>query len=113
MIDGSRPNARVHKPCVRTTTLAFSRSSSAERARPTSGDTPRTVNSSGETRAASSRSGDATPDNSYVALRNAAVPEYDRAASRMISKSGAEKSNLSTGAPGMRSKITTSCRGSL
>ncbi len=54
------------------------------------------------------RSDSPIPDSSNVEFRYANMPEYERAASRTISKSGAEKSKWSTGAPGILSKIVTS-----
>ena len=41
------------------------------------------------------------------------MPVNERAASRTISKSGAEKSNLSTGACGTFSKMATNAAGSV
>ena len=68
-IDGSRPNARDHKPALSTATFRLCRSSSSVKARPNDGATPSTEKSAGDTRAAWTRSGCAMPDSSYVALR--------------------------------------------
>jgi hypothetical protein len=81
----------------------------AVNARPTSGETPRTPNSSGDTRVPIRRSDSPVPDSSKVDDRYVNIPENDRVLSRTISKSGAEKSNLSNGAPGIFSKMESSC----